>query len=485
MSNNKFYITTAIAYTNAPPHIGHAFELLIADVIARYQRLLGKDVRFLTGTDEHGITNAQAAKKAGVSPKTFTDKNAYLFKELIDSLDVSYNDFIRTSDEKRHWPSVVKIWQKLLISNDIYKKSYQGLYCIGHEAFIKESDLVDGVCPDHKTKPEVISEENYFFRLSKYTEKVKKLIETDKLRIVPESRKNEILSLLRDGLEDVSFSRPVEKLKWGIPVPGDETQTIYVWADALTNYISALGYGENAEQFKKYWPADTQVVGKDILRFHAAIWPAMLLSAGEKCPLTLLVHGFITSGGIKMSKTVGNIVDPFVMIEKYGAEALRYFLLREISTTDDGDFTREKFEARYQADLANGLGNIVARVSAIGEKLGVIDISDVKLFLDASLPQYYKEFFEEYKLHEVLKHIWEDIGRLDKKINDEKPWELKDVQQKMCVVELSGALLSIARLLSPFLPKTAEKIKKQFHFDSKKQTLTVKRGKPLFPRLEK
>lgn len=485
MNKEKFYITTAIAYVNAPPHIGHALELVIADVIARYQRLAGRDVRFLTGTDEHGIKNAQTAKKAGISPRALTEKNAALFKELADALDISYDDFIRTSDEKRHWPSVKKLWQKLLISNDIYKKSYQGLYCVGHEAFIKESELVDGLCPDHQTKPELLSEENYFFRLSKYGEKIKKLLQEGMLAIVPESRANEILSLIREGLEDVSFSRPVEKLKWGIPVPGDETQTIYVWADALTNYISALDYGGNSDNFKTYWPADAQVIGKDIVRFHGAIWPAMLLSADVEPPKQLLVHGFITSGGAKMSKTVGNVVEPAALLERYGVDALRYYLLREIPTTDDGDFTNEKFEARYQADLANGLGNIVSRVSAIGEKLGVIDVIDAKPFLDETRPPYYRELFESYKLHELLKRVWDEIARLDKKINDEKPWELKEAEQKKLILELSASLLFIARLLAPFLPKTAEKIKKQFHFDAKKYTLTIKKGKPLFPRLEK
>src|SRR3989344_5873060 len=305
---NKFYITTAILYTNGPPHIGFAFELVLADVLARYHRLLGEDTHFLTGTDEHGSTVVKGAAKAGKSVGVFVDEMASKARELTKFLNISNDDFIRTSDQVRHWPAAKKFWD--IIKGDLYKKNYEGLYCVGHEAFMKKSDLVDGVCPLHKTKPEEVKEENWFFKLTKYKKEVKKIIESGEMKIIPETRKQEILNLIDDA-EDVSFSRPSKDLKWGIPVPNDETQTMYVWADALTNYISALGYADENPKFEKLWPADVHLVGKDILRFHAMIWPAMLLSAGLPLPKAIYVHGFITVDGEKMSKTIGNVIDPF------------------------------------------------------------------------------------------------------------------------------------------------------------------------------
>lgn len=475
----KFYITTSIAYANGRPHIGHALELVQSDVVARYQRSKGNKVRFLTGTDEHGTKIFLAAKSQNKSPKKFVDDIVQIFLDLCLKLEISNDDFIRTTDRERHFPAVHKIWQKLLVNGDIYKKSYEGLYCVGHEAFMKDADLVDGICPDHKTKPELLKEENYFFRLSKYTEKVKHILETDQVKIVPEFRKNEILALVNEGLEDISFSRPSSKLDWGIPVLGDKEQTIYVWADALTNYISALGYGTDNEDMK-FWPADVQMIGKDILRFHAAIWPAMLLSADLPLPKTIFVHGHILSGGQKMSKTVGNVVDPFEMLEKYGSESLRYYLLREIPSVQDGDFTIEKFELRYQADLANGLGNMVARVAALGQKTGAIEFKNE----DFELPSYYEELFSEFKFNELLSKIWEDIKKLDTLIESEKPWETEGDILKNHVAVFSHQILKIARLLEPFLPLTVKNIKKQFVVDEEKKELVIKKGKPLFPRIE-
>src|SRR3989344_1895241 len=358
----KFYITTAIAYTNARPHLGHALEFIQADVLARYHRLAGDDTWFLTGTDEHGTKIARAAEAAGKPEQEFVDEITKAFINLDEKLNISNDDFIRTTDRNRHWPAVIKLWNKLVENGDLYKKEYEGLYCVGHEAFIKKSELVDGFCPIYKTEPEKIKEENWFFKLSKYKKEIKERIKSDELRIVPESRKNELLNLLDDA-EDVSFSRPSKDLKWGIPVPGDDTQTMYVWADALTNYISAVGYADETEQFKKYWPVDVHLIGKDILRFHALYWPAMLLSAGLDLPKAIYVHGFITVEGEKMSKTVGNVIDPFELIEKYGSDVVRYFLLREIPSTEDGDFSFKKLEDRYNGDLANGLGNLVQRVA--------------------------------------------------------------------------------------------------------------------------
>ncbi len=362
---NQFYITTSIAYTNAPPHIGFALELIQADVLARHHRILAEDVFFLTGTDEHGVKIVKAAEKSGKSPKEFTDEISAKFRELASSLNISNNDFIRTTDQARHWPIVQKCWSKLKKNGDIYKKNYKGLYCVGCEAFITQKDLVDGKCRIHLKEPEEVNEENYFFKLSKYSDEIKELIEKDEVKIIPQEKKNEMLSFIkaslpagRQGLEDVSFSRPSKDLKWGIPVPGDDSQTIYVWADALVNYLLP----------EKYWPADIHCLGKDILRFHATIWLGMLLSLKLPLPKSIFVHGFITSDGQKMSKSLGNVVSPFELIEKYGADAVRYFLLREIPSTEDGDFTIEKFENRYNADLASGLGNLVARVITLAYK---------------------------------------------------------------------------------------------------------------------
>src|SRR3990167_6752256 len=398
---NKFYITTAIAYTNGPPHIGHALEFLQVDVLARYHRIMGDDTYFLTGTDEHGATVVKAAEKNGKDVKVFVDEMAEKFKELTRAYNVSNDDFIRTSDQVRHWPAARKIWN--LIKDDLYKKNYQGLYCIGHEAFMKKSDLVDGVCPLHKTEPEKIEEENWFFKLTKYKKEVKKKIESGELKIIPETRKQEILNLIDDA-EDVSFSRPSKDLKWGIPVPNDETQTMYVWEDALTNYISAIGYAQETEQFKKYWPADVHLVWKDILRFHAMIWPAMLLSAGLPLPKAIYVHGFITVDGEKMSKTIGNVVDPFDLVEKYGKEPVRYFLLREIASNDDGDFSFKKLEDRYNGDLANGLGNLVQRVVVLIDNNlgGELIYESEKCKVKSVKLEDYRKGIEEFKLHDAL-----------------------------------------------------------------------------------
>src|SRR3990167_5128003 len=405
MTKNKFYITTAILYTNSKPHLGFAFELIQADVLARYHRLKGEEVYFLTGTDEHGITVSRAAEKLDKTPLELADEVAIQAQDLTQQLNISNDDFIRTSDKSRHWPTVIKFWNQLKENGDLYKKEYEGLYCVGHEAFIKKSELVDGLCPLHKTEPEKVKEENWFFKLSKYKKEIKKLIESDELRIVPESRKKEILNLLDDA-EDVSFSRPSKDLKWEIPVPDDETQTMYVWADALTNYISALDYADESLKFEKLWPADVHLVGKDILRFHAMIWPAMLLSAGLSLPKAIYVHGFITVDGEKMSKTVGNVVDPFEAVKKYGAEVVRYFLLREIPSGDDGDFSYKKLEERYNGDLANGLGNLVQRVATLIETDLDGELIYKKENLLSGVPEFNKEeigkHIESFKLHEAL-----------------------------------------------------------------------------------
>jgi len=475
MKNKKFYITTSIAYTNAPPHIGFALECVQADVLARYYRSSGRDVFFLTGTDEHGIKIAKAAREAGKSPKEFVDEISAKFKELSPLLNLSNNDFIRTTDEIRHWPAIKKIWSKIKEKGDLYKKKYQGYYCSGCEAFITDKELINGECPNHKQKPELIEEENYFFKLSKYLPQIKKKIEKDEIKIIPETRKNEVLGYIKAGLGDISFSRAKEKY-WGFPVPDDNTQIIYVWGDALPNYISALGYTKESDKFKKYWPADVHCLGKDILKFHALIWPAMLLSLGLKLPKNIFVHGFISVNGQKMSKSLGNVVDPFELVKKYGTDPVRYYLLREIPTTEDGDFSYQKFEQRYNSDLASGIGNLMARVSKMAENQRKTQNAELKTTAKKSeikkeikkTKDKYKAALEGFKFNEALKAIWDLVGFCDKYIEQKKPWEEKEGSDLV----LSDLLLTIdilAGLLEPFLPQTSEKIKK--------------REKPLFPRL--
>jgi methionyl-tRNA synthetase len=469
---NKFYITTSIAYTNAPPHIGYALELIQADVLSRYHKLLGEDVFFLTGTDEHGVKVARKAEEAGKNPEEFTNEISEKFRELTKTLNLSNSDFIRTTDKLRHWPNVEKVWENLVKNGDIYKKKYKGLYCIGCEAFIKEKDLVGGKCSIHDKEPESVEEENYFFNLSKpeYVNKIKKEIEENKINIVPQGRKNEVLSFISQGVEDISISRSRENLKWGIPVPGDENQVIYIWFEALINYLFPKEKG--------YWPPDVHCIGKDIFRFHALIWPIMLLALGVERPKNILVHGFITSGGQKMSKSLGNTVDPFELVQKYGVDAVRYFLLREIPVTEDGDFTREKFTERYNADLAGGIGNLVARTIKLAEisnlKIAVSgQVQDAKFGkIIEETKEKYKKAFGEFKLNEALMAIWDLISFCNRRINEEKPWE---GGKENIIGDLLAVISEITKMIAPFLPEISEKISKQ---------LKDLKGESLFPRIK-
>jgi len=471
MSKKKFYITTSIAYTNAPPHLGFALETVQADVIARYHRLLGEDVFFLTGTDEHGQKIVKAAEEAGKDPKKFTDEISRKFKQLANSLNISNTEFIRTTDRKKHWPTVQKIWLELKKKGDIYKKNYKGLYCSGCEAFITKKDLVNGKCAVHQREPEIIEEENYFFRLSRYSKQIKKILEKNEIKIIPETRKNEMLSFAKQGLEDISFSRPRKDLKWGIPVPDDNSQTIYVWADALTNYLSGA---------PGRWPADIHFIGKDIQKFHCLIWPGMLLSLGLPLPRKIFVHGFINVQGQKMSKSLGNIVDPFELIEKYGVDSVRYFLLREIPPTEDGDFTREKFEGRYNADLSRGLGNLVARVVKMAQ-ISNFQFPNSNKFSNSKFQTKINKTREEchrslneLRFNEALAAAWELISFCDRYIEKEKPWQ-ESKKQKEIIGNLLFALKEIAELLQPFLPESSDRIKKQIK--------TGRSSEPLFPRI--
>ena len=480
MSNKKFYITTSIAYTNAPPHCGFALEIIQADVLARYHRTLGKDVFFLTGTDEHGAKIAKAAETAGKSPEQFTDEISAKFRSLKQVLSLSNDDFIRTTDQEKHWPAVRKVW--LGLSKDIYKKKYEGLYCVGCEAFITSKDLRDGKCIMHQKEPEKIKEENYFFKLSQYEDKIREAIETDKIKIIPQVRKNEILSFIKKGLKDISFSRPRKDLQWGVPVPDDDSQTIYVWADALTNYFSALDYAQESDKFKKFWPAEIHCIGKDILRFHAVIWPGILLSLGLPLPKSILVHGFIGVDNQKMSKSLGNVIDPFELVDKYGTDAVRYFLLREIPTTADGDFTYEKFEKRYNGDLAAGLGNLTARVLTMAEKKGIKTISPEEKFTKETDKTWknYHQAMEDCAFNEALIIIWDLISYCDRYIEKEQPWKAKGSQLEKVLSNLLFVLTNIAQLLEPLLPQTTEKIVQQLETKGK---LNIKRGESLFPKL--
>lgn len=516
--NKKFYITTSIAYTNAPPHIGFALELVQADVLARYHRILGDDVFFLTGTDEHGIKVLNTASEAGETPQEFTKKITTQFQSLTGALSISNDDFIRTTDKKRHWPSVEKVWRKLKESGDIYKKKYKGCYCPGCEVFITEKDLVTGKCPVHLKEPEIIEEENYFFRLSKYSKEIENAIKKDELKIIPQTRKNEILSFVKKGLEDVSFSRAREKLSWGILVPDDPSQTIYVWADALTNYISVLGYAENSEKLKTLWPADVQIIGKDILRFHSVIWPAMLLSLGLELPKTIFVHGFITANGQKMSKSLGNVVDPFELVKKYGTDAVRYFLLREIPPTEDGDFTIEKFEERYNADLANNLGNLLSRVLNLTEQKlegRVPEIEELRKINDyeeiykkqaiytEKIWIQYEKIFDKIEINAAVLGMIKVCSDLNKWIDNEQLWSLFERNQRSFIFWIYIMLERIRHIgwwLVPFLPETSNEIfrqlglnpeeekKKKFKEAIKwgglKSGTQIKKGSSLFPKIK-
>ena len=491
-TNKKFYVTTSIPYANAGPHIGHILDPLAADVLARYKRIKGNKVKFLVGTDEHGAKISRTAKTQNKTPQELVNENSVKFKELKKNINLSWDDFIRTTDKKRHWPAAQKMWRNLVKSNDIYWKKYHGLYCVGHEAFITEKDLKNGKCRDHQREPEVVEEENWFFRLSKYSKKIESAIISGKFKIIPESRRNEILSLIKSGLDDVSFSRPAKDLSWGIPVPDDPTQTIYVWCDALVNYISAIGYGStrsvDISKFKYWWPADLQIIGKDNLRFHAAIWPGMLFSAGLPLPKRLFVHGFINVRGDKMSKTVGNVIAPEELIKKYGIDPARYHFLHEFPYSDDGDFTYEKFEERYNADLAKGLGNLVARVLTLAQKArlrqgfggrGKITLRPNKNFIIAvkDAAKNIEKSIGELKFNDALVAIWRLIAKGDKYIDEKKPWNL-DVDSKE-FKEIIGSLLylisEIGRLLAPFLPETSEKIA---------NAVKGKKSIALFPRLQ-
>ncbi|MDI6734210.1 MAG: methionine--tRNA ligase [Patescibacteria group bacterium] len=487
-NQGKFYITTAIPYVNALPHLGFALEIIQADVIARFHRAKGEDVYFLTGTDENSLKNVLAAEENSKKVEDFVRENAESFKNLKNILNLSWDDFIRTTEE-RHTKGAQKLWSACK-KEDIYKKNYEGVYCVGCEEFKTPKELINNHCPEHPNSDlESVKEENYFFKLTNYQKKLEDLISSDKIKIIPETRKNETLSFIKQGLQDFSISRSRARAhNWGIPVPGDETQVLYVWFDALANYISALGYVDESEKFEKYWQNNNfilHVIGKGVSRFHAVYWPAMLMSAGLKLPDQVFIHGYITIEGQKISKSLGNVIDPKEITKKYGVDALRYYLLREIPSYNDGDFSVKKFEDRYNGDLANGLGNFVSRVLTLGEKFGGIDsltygqneilekIEKTKKLVD--------EKMLEFKFHEALACIWELISYGDQYVNEKKPWAIADNNEKEIVLaNLIKIIEEVAKLVEPFIPETSEKISKSI--ENNKGIYKVKKSENLFPR---
>ncbi len=445
--------------------MGHAYTATICDVHARAHKLAGEDVYFLTGADENAGKVVQAAHASGQTVPAFLEMITSHFQELYQKLEIDHDQFIRTTDQKIHWPGAKLMWLKLSDAKDIYKSTYSGLYCPQCEAFYTDKEVVDGKCPIHLIALQELKEENYFFRLSKYTEPLKEKIKSGELQVLPETRKNEILALLDQGLEDISFSRPATSVPHGIPVPGDKHQVMYVWCDALTSYLTAVGFGRDEAMAGKWWPADVHVIGKDILRFHAAIWPAMLLSAGLPLPKRVLAHGHVLSSGHKMSKSLGNVLDPIELINEFGADTLRYYLLRKIPSFEDGVITKELVKDAYNGDLANGLGNLVSRILKLvvtyeieapfeePEKLWLKEGNPVKLTLD------------EFDTRLAIDHIWSKISTLDREIQDAKPWELLKSEQPRekqkgfdVMVKFYKDLWWITVMITPFMPDTAKRI---------------------------
>jgi methionyl-tRNA synthetase len=479
----KFYVTTPIYYVNDIPHIGHAYTTIAADILARYYRMIlgGDNVYFLTGTDEHGAKIAQAAEKNKMTPQEFADKESATFQLAWENLGISNNDFIRTT-EKRHEKVVEEFFELLKKVKTpkknpaLYESEYEGLYCTGCEAFKTEDELIDGKCPDHKTICELIKEKNWFFKLSDFGESLKKLIEKGELNIMPQARKNEVLGLIKVGLKDVAISR--QNVKWGIKLPFDKEQTAYVWVDALINYISALG-GTKGKLYKKFWPADVQLMAKDILKFHAVIWPALLLALDLSLPKVIFAHGFFTLDGQKMSKTLGNVINPDELVTKYGSDATRYLLLSQFGFGTDGDFNRQRLNDIYNAALANELGNLVSRVLAMTEK-----------YFDAKVPEpnaekdnifqadlindwdHYDSAIKNLKFDEVLGVIWENVRKCNIYIDKEKPWELAKTD-KHILADVIYTLLETIRQISimtiPFMPEKSDKILELLGFDAEKE----------------
>ena len=499
----KYYLTTAIPYANAAPHIGTAMDYLYGDILLRYQLLRGNDAKLSIGTDEHGTKVQQKAADNNVTPQEFVDNLQPEFQKMRQALDLNFGvpidqigqplsgqDFdgqniigVRTSDPE-HVRRVQEIWLRLDQAGVIYKSSYEGWYCAGCEAFVTETEAHDNnyICPDHQKPYEKLSEENYYLATSKFTDQIREFV---KNAVVPEFRGKELLGLLKDGAKDVSISRPADKLSWGVPVPGDESQVMYVWVDALSNYLTALGYPDE-NWHNDFWPAKVQIVGKDILRFHAIIWPAMLLALDLPLPEKLMVHGFINVDGAKMSKSLGNVVSPLEIIDNYGVDAFRYYFVSHVTTFDDGDFTWEKFEAAYNGELANDLGNLVSRVAAMIRKyfdgsLTFVDETNELRDQAETLLGNYRVAMDGLDLNAAMSAIMEYVHELNQYIERSTPWKVAklddEAERQQRLVEifstLVGGLLLVAKYLSPFLPETAETIHSVYGHDELPDTVQI------------
>lgn len=470
---SKVYLTTAIPYVNGAPHIGHAMDYIISDTYARYRRIRGDEVRLQAGTDEHGNKIFRKAAESNIPVQEYVDTNAQKFKDFIKKLDVEYTDYVRTTDQD-HMKRCQDIWRK--ISDHIYPANYTGWYCVGCENYVtqKEYDENGGICPDHQKPYEKLEEENYYLRISDFKDEIRAKIESDELRILPEFRKKEVLKML-DEAPDVSISRPTSQLTWGIPVPGDESQTMYVWIDALANYITVLGYPD--QDISDWWPATAQFVGKDILRFHAIIWPAMLIAMGMPLPKVICSHGFILADGQKMAKSIGNVVDPIEVLDKHGTNAFRYYFLRHVDTFTDGDFTWEKYESAYNTELANDYGNLVQRLATMAMKNNIsgkgIEAQD--------LDKEYCDLMDNFELSKAFDLVWTRIQNINKRIDDEKPWMLAKNGETEKLTQVMKSLIrelkTANQMLLPFLPDAAQKVAEIFAGE----TITPP-SVPLFPK---
>jgi methionyl-tRNA synthetase len=485
--SQRIYVTNAIAYVNGDPHLGHALEFVQTDVLARHRRLRGDEVRYLSGTDDNAIKNVRAADAAGVGVSEFVSDRSACFAALREPLQLSYDDFIRTSSDPRHQPGVERLWRACAAAGDLEQRDYEGRYCAGCEAFLAESELVSGVCAEHRVEPEQVSERNWFFRLSRYGEQLRAAIESGDLRIEPVQRRNEVLGLLRSGLHDFSVSRPRERSRgWGIPVPDDPGQVVYVWFDALANYITALGYGGSSEAYRHWWceaQDRVHVIGKGITRFHALYWPAMLLSAGEPLPTRILVHDYVTVDGHKLSKSLGNGADPVALAGRHGADALRWWLLRDVPRTGEADF-REQQLARRANELADGVGNLVSRTITlvapngrqsaaaqgwpIGDPTLAAAVGRIPAAVDAAL--------DRFDLRAAADAVWSAVEDANRHVSATRPWQLEGAAKDDVLSDVLAACHAIAAELEPFLPGGAERIRIAL------ATLDPALGRALFPK---